>query len=141
MKKHNKFKCSDNNLLFNSSELMSIHYDEIHEKKNSQNNINNRKDLFQNNIINIPKKEDKDDFKKKEKEEIEKRKRDELRKLEEAKKIQEEEEWKKQDELRRQEEKKLLEEKIKRQIDEKQRQAKRGRKALTIEIRSANRGR
>ena len=129
-KNDDKIKCPNCNLLFNSSELMSIHYNEIHGKKNSQNNINNEKEAFQNNvkeIINKPKKSNKDDLKKqKEKEEIENKKKDELRKLEEQKRIKEEEEPGRQEELKRQEKLKFqIEENPKQKQIQKQQEEKR----------------
>jgi len=135
---NDKIKCPECNLLLNSSELMNIHYNEIHDKNYSQNSINNEKEPFQNNvkeIINKSKKENIDDLKKqKEKEELEKKKKDELRKLGEKERLKKEEEeelerheelkkyeeLKKQEILRRKEEEKNRIEEIKIQLEEKQ---------------------
>ena len=45
----NMIKCSECGLDFNSVESMSVHYYEMHEKDNIENNINENENLFNNN--------------------------------------------------------------------------------------------
>ena len=107
-----KIKCSDCDLFFNTVELMSEHYYEIHEKNKIRNDINNLKEPFKNNDENIINKyeeeneeKDEEEIKKKKK----KHKKEELKKSEEFNKrleIKEQEETKRAAELKRLEEEK-----------------------------------
>ena len=85
-----KIKCSDCDLFFNTVELMSEHFYEIHEKNKIKNNINNEKDSFKNNEEIIINKDEEENEEEEDEEEIKKEKKehkkDELKKSKELKK-------------------------------------------------------
>ena len=89
IKNEDKIKCSDCNLFFNSVELMSSHYYEIHEKHKISNNINKEKEKIE---------EEKKRIEELKKQEEEKKKLEEIKKRKEEK--QKEEEIKKNDEIK-----------------------------------------
>ena len=115
IKNEEKIKCSDCNLFFNSVELMSSHYYEIHEKHKISKNIKKEKEKIAEEKKRLEELKRQEEEKKR-KEEL-KRQEEEKKRLEELKR--QEEEKKRLEELKRQEEEKKRLEELKRQEEEK----------------------